>query len=131
MHSAKSDTKNDVKPVRDRLIINGKTYTHTDIVEAPRDKGRNREPPKDDRSLKTTNAVNAELGLSRAPNPQTQKDSGAIPKINCVSQNIYTPLGTLRDLGDDTSSWGGKKKATSPLEQTCPKKAREVTPLNA
>ena len=131
MHSAKSDTNNDVKLVRDRLIINGKTYTHIDIIEAPGDKGSNREPPKGDRSRKTANAVNTELSLSRAPSPHSQKDSGAIPKINFVSQNIYTLLRNLRDLGDDTFSWGGKKKATSPLEQTSSKKAREATPLNA
>ena len=94
-------------------------------------KGSNREPPKGDRSRKTANAVNTELSLSRAPSPHSQKDSGAIPKINFVSQNIYTPLRNLRDLGDDTFSWGGKKKATPPLEQTSPKKAREATPLNA
>ena len=105
MHSAKSDTNNDVKLVRDRLIINGKTYTHTDIIEAPGDKGSNREPPKGDRLRKTSNAVNTELGLSKAPSPHVQKDSGAIPKINFVSQNIYTPLRNLRDLGDDTFGW--------------------------
>ena len=55
------------------------------------------------------------------------KESGAIKKLNFLSQNPYTPL---RDIhGGDGLNLGGKQKASSSLEdQLSPKKAQDVNP---
>ena len=123
MRSAKSDSNNDVKLVRDKLIINGTTFTHKVILKESGAKESGREP-KNDRPHRPPVASNIGWGMGRAARPVFPKDSGAIAKLNFVSQNMYTPL---RDLGDDISTGRGKKKATSPLEeQTSPKKLRDL-----
>lgn len=126
LKSAKSNPSNVVKLVRDKLIINGTAYTHTDIQgsENKEDDSRNH----DIRSVpRTTSKKDSEWCLRRIAKPQLKRDSGAIPKLNFHSQNTYTPLTGLG--GDETFNWRGKKKAVSPLEeQSSPKKARDVTP---
>ena len=127
MQSAKRDTNNDVKLVRDKLIINGKTYTHTDILEEGDETDNRRVPLKNNRPRGPPQAINIGWG-SRVARPVFPKNSGAIPKLNFLSNNMYTPL---RELGNDSTVGPGKKKASSPLEdQTSPKKLRDAPPAN-
>ena len=67
MKSAKSDSNNDVKLVGDKLIINGTTFTHTDIREESDAKESGRKP-KNDRPHRPTVATNIGWGIGQAAN---------------------------------------------------------------